>query len=38
MVWSIVLCPDDAKQNPVVYGEELGQCFLAKGPHTASIQ
>ena len=20
MVWSLALCPDDAKQNPVVYG------------------
>ena len=38
MVWSLALCPDDAKQDPVVYGAEFGVVFLAKGPHTASIQ
>ena len=38
MVWSLALCPDDAKQDPVVYGAELGVVFLAEGPHTASIQ
>ena len=38
MVWSLALCPDDAKQDPVVYGAEFGVVFLAKGPRTASIQ
>ena len=38
MVWSLALCPDDAKQNPVVYGAEFGVVFLAEGPCTASIQ
>ena len=37
MVWSLALCPDDAKQDPVVYGAEFGVVFLAKGPHTSSI-
>ena len=38
VVWSLALCPDDAKQDPVVYGAEFGVVFLAKGPRTASIQ
>ena len=38
MVWFLALCPDDAKQDPVVYGAEFGVVFLAKGPRTASIQ
>ena len=38
MVWSLALCPDDAKQDPVVYGAEFGVVFLAEGPHAASIQ
>ena len=38
MVWSLALCPDDAKQDPVVYGAEFGVVFLAKGPCTASKQ
>ena len=38
MVWSLALCPDNAKQDPVVYGAEFGVVFLAKGPRTASIQ
>ena len=38
MVWSLALCPDDTKQDPVVYGAEFGVVFLAKGPRTASIQ
>ena len=38
MVWSLTLCPDDAKQDPVVYCAEFGVVFLAKGPRTASIQ
>ena len=38
MVWSLALCPDDAKQDPVVYGSEFGAVFLAKGPRAASIQ
>ena len=31
MVWSLALCPDDAKQDPVVYGAKFGVVFLAKG-------
>ena len=38
MVWSLALCPDDAKQDPVVYGAEFGLVFLVEGPRTASIQ
>ena len=38
MVWSLALCPDDAKQDPVVYGAGFGVVFLAEGPRTASIQ
>ena len=39
MVWSLALRPDDAKQDPVVYGAEFGnRVFLAEGPRTASIQ
>ena len=38
MVWSLVLCPDAKKQDPVVYGAEFSVVFLAKGPRTASIQ
>ena len=38
MVRSLVLCPDKAKQDPVVYGAEFGVVFLAEGPRTASIQ
>ena len=38
MVWSLALCPNDAKQDPVVYGAEFGLVFLAKGSRTASIQ
>ena len=39
MVWSLALCPADAKQDPVmVYGAEFGVVFLAKGPRTVSIQ
>ena len=37
MVWSLALCPDDAKQDPVVYGAEFGVVFLAKGLRTASM-
>ena len=38
--WSglFALCPDDTKQDTVVYGAEFGVVFLAKGPRTASIQ
>ena len=35
MFGSLALCPDDAKQDPAVYGAEFG---VAKGPRTASIQ
>ena len=38
MVWSIVLRPDDTKQDPVMYRAEFGIVFLAEGPRTASIQ
>ena len=38
MVWSLALCPDNAKQDLVVYGAEFGVVFLAKVPRTASIQ
>ena len=38
MVWSLVLRPDYAKQDPGVYGAEFGVMFLAKGSRTASIQ
>ena len=38
MIWSFALCPNDAKQDPVVYGAEFGVVFLAKSPRTASIQ
>ena len=38
MVWSLALCPDDAKQDAVVYGAEFGVAFLAEGPRTSSIQ
>ena len=38
MVWSVVLCPDDAKQNPVVYGAEVGVVFPAEAPRTGSVQ
>ena len=38
MVWSLALRPDDAKQDPVVYGTKFGVVLLAEGPRTASIQ
>ena len=38
MVWSLALCPDNAKQGPMVYGAEFGVVFPAEGPRTASIQ
>ena len=38
MVWHLALCPDNAKQDPVVYGAGFGVVFLAEGPRTASIQ
>ena len=38
MVWSLALCPDDAKQDTVMYGAEGCVMFLAEGPRTASIQ
>ena len=36
MVWSLALCPDDANQDPVVYGAEFGVLLLTKGPRPAS--
>ena len=38
MVWSLALCPDDAKQDQVVYGAEFGVVFLAEASRTVSIQ
>ena len=38
MVWSLALCPNDTKQDPVVYGVEFGVVFLAEGPRIVSIQ
>ena len=38
MAWSLVLCPDDTKQDLVMYAAEFGVVFLAEGPRTASIQ
>ena len=38
VVWSPALRPDDAKQDPVVYGTKFGVVFLAEAPRTASIQ
>ena len=38
MVCSLALCPDDAKQDPVVYGAEFVVVFLAEGLRAASIQ
>ena len=38
MEWSLALCPDDAKQDLVVYVAEFGEMFLAESPRTASIQ
>ena len=38
LVWSLALCPNDAKQDPAVYGAEFGVVFLAEGPRTVSIQ
>ena len=37
MVWSLPLCPDDAKQA-LVYGAQFSVVFPAKSPRTASIQ
>ena len=38
MIWSLVLCLVDAKQDPVVYGAVFGVVFLAEGPRTTSKQ
>ena len=38
MVWSLVLCPDDTKQDPVVYSAEFAVVFLAEDPRTTSIR
>ena len=37
MVWSLALCPDDTKQDSLVYGAEFGVVFMA-GPRTVSVQ
>ena len=38
MIRSLALCPDNVKQDSVVYGVAFGFVFLAEGPRTASIQ
>ena len=38
MVWPLALYPDDANQDPVLYGEDFGVVFLAKGSRIESIQ
>ena len=38
MVWCLALRPDDTKQDSMMYGAEFGVVFMAKGPHTASMQ
>ena len=38
MVWSLAPCPDDAKQDSMVYGAEFGVVSLVKSLRTASIQ
>ena len=38
MVWSLALCPDDVKQDPVVYDAEFGVVFLAEVSRTVFIQ
>ena len=38
MAWSLALCRDDAKQDPVVYGALFGVVFLVTGPRTVSVQ
>ena len=38
MVWSLALCLDIVKQDPVAYGAEFGVLLLAKGPRTTFIQ
>ena len=35
---SFAVCPDDAKQDPVMYGAEFGVVFLAKGPRASLVQ
>ena len=37
-LWSLVLCPDDARKDPVMYGAEFGVVLLAKDPRAVSIQ
>ena len=38
MVRSLALYPDDAYQDPMVYGAEFGVVFPAEGPRIACIQ
>ena len=38
MVWALALCPDDAKQDPMVYSAEFGVVFVVKGLRTTSKQ
>ena len=37
-VWYRALDTDDAKQQPVMHGAELGKVLLAKIPRTASVE
>ena len=38
MVWSLTLCLDDVKEDPVVCGAEFVVVFLVKDLRTAFIQ
>ena len=38
MILSLALCPDDTKQDSVVYSAEFDVVFLVEGPRAASIQ
>ena len=38
MTWSLALRPDNAKQDPMIYGALFGEVFLAEGRRTASIR
>ena len=37
MIWSLARCPDNEKQDPVVYGAEIYVVFLTKGPRTVGV-
>ena len=38
MIESLALWPDDAKQDPMVYGAEFGVVVWTKDPRPASIR